>query len=155
MKVAAHATDPDGDALTYEFDWGDDTDAVQQVGGVAAHAYPDLLGTTYTVTVRAFDGNGGEDTQTIEIEFPAPPENQPPVFDQVAILAEDGLRVTVSASAVDADDDPLTYTFDWNDDSPITTVAGGVTSHEFPAYGQYLVVVTLTMVEVGLHRPPS
>lgn len=56
------ATDPDGDTLTYSWDFGDST---ADDGASVTHAYTEAG--TYTVTVTADDGNGGTSTQTQSI----------------------------------------------------------------------------------------
>ncbi|MCK5292190.1 MAG: PKD domain-containing protein [Thermoplasmata archaeon] len=56
------ATDPDGDTLTYSWDFGDST---TDDGASVTHAFTEAG--TYTVTVTADDGNGGTSTQTQSI----------------------------------------------------------------------------------------
>ncbi|MEE2758175.1 MAG: PKD domain-containing protein [Myxococcota bacterium] len=144
--VAVNAIDADGHELTYTFDWGDGTAPVTQSGGVATHTYAEQLGVSYQITITVRDGFGGEDTAILAVEFPAPAPNQPPVFDFARIIDQTGHRITIAASAVDADGDQLTYTFDWHDETPVTVTSGGVANHEFEDFGQYLVVV---LVEDG------
>ncbi|MBV70676.1 MAG: hypothetical protein CMH52_04935 [Myxococcales bacterium] len=144
--VAVNATDADGHELTYTFDWGDGTAPVTQSGGVATHTYAEQLGVSYQITITVQDGFDGEDTAILAVDFPDPAPNQAPVFDFVRIIDQTGHRITIAASAVDADGDQLTYTFDWHDETPATVTSGGVANHEFDNFGQYLVVV---LVEDG------
>ena len=69
ITVAANATDPDNDALTYTFDWGDGSANTVNAAGVAAHAYPDAVYQPYTVTITVDDGRGATAQTSIELEF--------------------------------------------------------------------------------------
>ncbi len=62
----AAATDPDGDLLTYTWDFGD---GLQATGSTVMHRYG--LSGTYPVTVTVSDGNGGTDTKSISIDVVA------------------------------------------------------------------------------------
>ena len=165
VVVDVSAIDPDGDALTYTFDWGDDTPETSNAGGVAAHDYEQNVYRPYTVTVTATDGRGGEAVQTIEIDFPPPPDNVPPAFESAGIIAQEGFEVVVSASAPDPDGDVVQYTFDWDDGTPVTRQFGGVATHTFPAgiYRDYTITITAddrrggvvnTVVVVDFPEPP-
>ena len=144
VVVAASAADPDGDVLTYTFDWGDGSPATQNRGGVAEHAFPAGVFGEYTITITADDGRGGTAQRTVEVDFPEPAQNRPPVFDSLAEISRDGFEVALAASAIDADGDPLTYTFQWDDGTPDTRNAGGIALHTFPA-GQF-VEYTVTVI---------
>lgn len=72
-------TDPDGDTLTYSWDFGDGT---TDSGASVTHAFAEAG--TYTVTVTADDGNGGTSTQTQSITVEEAPEDAG--FDIIWIL---------------------------------------------------------------------
>lgn len=57
------STDPDGDELTYHWDFGDGTTAE---GEVVSHAFPEQG--KYVVTLTVSDGFGGVSTDTIEVK---------------------------------------------------------------------------------------
>ncbi len=144
--IAASAADPDGDAITYTFDWGDGTPATQNQGGVAEHDFPAGQFGTYDVTITADDGRGGRVQRVVQVEFEAPPDNRPPVLDSLEIVSRNGFDVTVAAAAVDPDNDPLTYTFDWGDGQAPTVNRGGIAAHRFPdgQFRAYDVTVTVS-----------
>ncbi|MCU4718195.1 PKD domain-containing protein [Halapricum hydrolyticum] len=58
------SSDPDGDTLTYEWDLDGDG-AFDESGSNASHTY--TANGTYTVTLRVDDGDGGIDTDTIDV----------------------------------------------------------------------------------------
>ncbi|MEE2787002.1 MAG: PKD domain-containing protein [Myxococcota bacterium] len=152
VVVAVAAVDPDGDPLTYTFAWGDESDATVQTSGVAQHRY---LAGEYgrkTVTVTAKDGRAGTAVATIEIDFPAPPPNELPIIESLQEVSRDGFRVTLSASASDADSEPLTYRFSWDDETPDTVTSEGLAVHTFPQgeYEPYLVQLTVTDTQGGV-----
>jgi PKD domain-containing protein len=84
VSFAASGTDPDGDELTYAWEFGDGTSGA---GRRARHVYS--ANGTYTATVTADDGRGGTDTATVQILVGNPAGNQAPT---VAMEADPDLR---------------------------------------------------------------
>jgi probable HAF family extracellular repeat protein len=62
------SSDPDGDALTYVWDFGDDSPTA--TGATPTHVY-ERFG-TYTVTLTVSDGRGGTDTATATVDILPP-----------------------------------------------------------------------------------
>jgi hypothetical protein len=111
LTVTVDASDADGDSLTYRYQWiNNDVDIVG-----ATDATLDLSvagngdkGDAIAVRVTASDGTATSDPVTsAEVTV----VDTPPVFDQDLgdQSSVEGATVSLSASATDPDDDPLTY----------------------------------------------
>jgi glucose/arabinose dehydrogenase/PKD repeat protein len=100
---ASTSSDPDGDTLEFDWDFGDGS--LHASGAVASHIY--AIPGTYTAKVTVSDQRGGEDTATTRIDAgnSAPtPQITSPAADQEFSVGE---TVTLSGSASDPDDGPL------------------------------------------------
>ena len=75
VQLSAAGTDPDGDALTYSWDFGDGSPSAP--GPVATHTY--ARAGSYTATVTAVDGHGGSAAATVEIVVAAQANSAPTV----------------------------------------------------------------------------
>ncbi len=100
----AGSSDPDGDQLTYKWDFGDDVTAT---GSTASQAYS--AAGKQTVTLTVWDGKGGSDTATTEVFAgnsapPAPEINTPGETLRFKV----GQKIMLRGSATDADDGSLT-----------------------------------------------
>ncbi len=133
------SSDPDGDALTYEWAFGDGTSAT---GANAAHAY--LAATTVSVTLTVRDGRGGVGTATQSLVITAPPPtNHDPVADFTFQPASPQTNQAVSFDAsgsTDQDGDPLTFEWAFGDGG---TAAGAQTSHTFATPNTFTVSLTV------------
>ena len=110
VNVHATASDPDGDALTYQW-----TDTCGQISGNAADAKwtpPDNTGTC-TVKVTVSDGHGGTADASTDLRVEPKPQPKPPTMtcsvDRGTVMA--GEKVTISASAQSPDNFNLTYSW--------------------------------------------
>ncbi|MBM3240281.1 PKD domain-containing protein [Candidatus Poribacteria bacterium] len=129
--------DPDGDALTYAWSWGDSTPP--GTGVTASHNYTSEGSFHGSLTVD--DGRGGIDTY--EFTVVVGPPNNPPVAS--FIITEVGVNVgdqfTFDASATqDADGDPMSFNWDFGDSS---TTTGIIVTHVFHASGDFTVTLTV------------
>ena len=143
VVISASATDPEGGAVTYSFDWGDGSPVSQVGGGIAEHDFPAGIFDDYDVVITARDPQGGTRQTTVTVRFPRPEDNRAPVFEFSRVLSKQGFNVVFTAAATDADQDPITYTVAWGDGSPETVLFGNLAEHDYPAgeYRAYEIVV--------------
>ncbi len=139
MFDANSSTDPDGDALTYTWDFGDGTSSI---GAMASHTF--LNAGTYLVTLIVTDGNGGVDTKTVTINVQSANTNQPPtaVLNANPLSGEAPLMVNFDANGSnDPNGDQLTYQWDFGDGN----FASGINvQHTFSTPGIYTVTLTVS-----------
>ncbi|TPN87770.1 PKD domain-containing protein [Aquimarina algicola] len=133
---ASGSTDPNGDILTYSWDFGSGNTAL----GVTADYEFTTIG-DQTVKLTVDDGNGNSSSTSIIITVTDP--NQPPVADFIAdkITGTAPLQVNFDASgSSDPKGNTLTYSWDFGD---ATTGTGETTTHTFDTIGEYIVILTV------------
>jgi glucose/arabinose dehydrogenase/PKD repeat protein len=100
---ASASSDPDGDSLSFEWDFGDDT--VASESAAQSHTYNSTGRFMATVTVR--DGRGARDTATVTIDAgnspPVPAIGSPSSTHRFSV----GETITLRGSASDAEDGAL------------------------------------------------
>jgi PKD repeat protein len=135
VQFSATGTDPDGDSLTYAWDFGDGARSLLQN---PSHTY-NTAG-TYTATVTVSDGRGGTATDTVVVTV----GNRAPTVQLTATPTSGKAPLTVSFTATgsDPDGDALTYTYDFGDGSKPAT--GRTPSHKYSKAGTYTAKVTVT-----------
>lgn len=143
----SNSSDPDGDSLTYDWDYGDGHTAAD-AGPTPSHTYAD--DGTYTVCVTVSDGAAtDEDCTTADIS------NVAPTVGPISIsadLVEVGTGVSTNADFTDPGIlDTHTATWDWGDGNITAGVVteadgnGSVTgSHSYTDPGVYTVTLTVT-----------
>ena len=145
---ATSSSDPDGDPLTYSWDFGDGT---QGSGVTTTHTY--TVAGNYTATLTVDDGNGGTHQSNISIEVTDPPSpNQDPIaaFTATPETGEAPLLVSFDAtSSSDPDGDPLTYSWDFGDG---TQGSGLTTTHTYTVAGNYTATLTVDDGNGGTHQ---
>jgi len=139
------STDPDGDPLTYAWDFGDGTTGI---GATPTHAY--TRSGTYTVTLFVNDGGGGSLPSRAQVTV----TNTAPV----ALLSgpANGFKLSAltwsGSGSSDANGDALSYRWDFGDGSSATTSTPSA-SHSYAAVGTYS--VTLVVNDGETSSPPA
>ncbi len=131
------STDPDGDALSFQWSFGD---GGQASGASVSYTY-DQPG-SYTASLTVDDGNGGTDSTTIFIRVQNP-ANNPPNAEASANVTGGVAPLTVSFDASgswDPDRDPLTYDWDFGDGGQGSGVSP---SHTYNDAGTFNAVVAV------------
>jgi len=127
IKITPHATDSDGDPITYSFTAPLNANGEWQTNYSSAGAY--------TVTVTATDITGLTDSQQVRIYVRN--VNRPPVLNPISnITANEGDLVKVTPNASDPDGDALTFYYS----SPLDNTGKWLTGYNDA--GTYTATVT-------------
>ncbi|WP_299257259.1 PKD domain-containing protein [uncultured Aquimarina sp.] len=131
------STDPNGDVLTYNWDFGNGDIAT---GAVTLYEFTEFGETLVTLTVN--DGNGNSDTETITITVTD--SNVAPVAVFTSDI-ETGIApklITFDASeSTDANGDVLSYQWDFGDGN---TATGMVATYQFETAGEFDIKLTVS-----------
>lgn len=109
--VHATASDPDNDQLTYT--WTATGGTVEGSGADVRWNSAGLAPGAYTLSVKVDDGRGGTASSSTDLTV-QPRPNRPPAMSSCAAnptTVTTGQPVSISASASDPDNDPLTYSY--------------------------------------------
>jgi PKD repeat protein len=136
--TGAASTDPQGQALTYAWDFGDKT--TTGTGVAPSHTY--TAAGTYTVSLTVTDTSGLTGTATAKATIAAAP--QPPVANAGGPYSGTiGVPVSLTgAASTDPQGQTLTYAWDFGDKT--ATGTGVAPSHTYTAAGIYTVSLTVT-----------
>ncbi|HEV8359593.1 MAG TPA: PKD domain-containing protein, partial [Candidatus Thermoplasmatota archaeon] len=144
---ATTSSDPDGDALTFAWDFGD---GARGAGARVSHTYP--TGGRYVARLTVRDGLASDDA-TLAVRV-----NRPPVAGLNA--ATHLLEATLDAGASrDPDGDAMNFTWDFGDGS---RASGKRVTHPYRTGGTYTVKLTAkdglasdtASLDVTVNRPP-
>ncbi len=130
---ASGSFDPDGEIITYLWDFGDGGNAT---GCVVNHTYT-AIG-TFIVTLTVTDDTGAAATDTCTVTV-----NSPPIADAGVdrmVLPNDSVEFNGSGS-YDPDGEIVGYAWDFGDGSNAT---GCLVTHQYALGGTYLVTLTVT-----------
>lgn len=150
---AINSSDPDGDALTVNWDFGDGTTLTDhpitgdsgEIGGAVRHTY--MTSGVFTAEARVKDDAGGVSNPVqIRIEvFDPSVVNGIPV-PRLAIRPSDTRQAGQvfefdASSSSDPDGDALSFAWNFGDN---TTATGAQTSHSYSTVGRFEVVLDVT-----------
>lgn len=140
VHFEARATDPDGDPLTYRWDFGDNSPV--STADHAHHTYSEPG--TYAATLKVSDGKGGEYDQTFPITASGPVTQAPTVDGSANPTTGDApLSVTFMASGQDPQGDTVTLSWDFGDPNTDTDKAtGNRVFYQYTQPGTYTATVT-------------
>ena len=126
------SSDPDGQIVAYDWDWGD---GESSTGQLASHAYP--AAGDYTVTLTVTDDRGGTAQTTARVTA-----THADATAQFTVQVT-GLAVEVDAAdSAAADGATLSYSWDWGDGTAASE--GRTTSHSYTEGGVYDISLTVT-----------
>jgi prepilin-type N-terminal cleavage/methylation domain-containing protein len=139
---ASGTTDPESDAVTYEWNFGDGT--VLSTASVPTITHTYVASGSYTVLLTATDvrGEAGSTSQTINV---GASDNTAPTasFTLTPVLGTAPMTVNVDANASsDPNGDTLNYSWNWGDS---TAAGSGVnSSHIFQSAGTFTITLTVS-----------
>ena len=132
------SSDPDGDTLTYSWDFGDTSALVTTQN--ASRTY--TTGGSKTVTLTVSDGNGGSDTDTVTVSPVAPPVNVAPTATITDATCTELTCSFKGQTSSDPDGDTLTYSWDFGDTSALVTTQNA--SRTYTTEGSKTVTLTVS-----------
>jgi PKD repeat protein len=137
IAFTANGSDPDGDTLTYSWDFGDTGTSTQQN---PSHTY--AAAGTYAAKVTVSDGKRGTATSTLTVVVTQPNRNPSVTASRTpAGSVTTGSSIAFSAVGTDADGDALTYSWDFGDTG---TATGATAPHSYTSPGTYSAKVTVS-----------
>ncbi|MGL1887615.1 MAG: glycoside hydrolase family 9 protein [Reichenbachiella sp.] len=137
VSFTGTASDADGDALTYSWEFGDGNTATT---ASATNTY--ATEGTYTAILTVDDGNGGTDSKSITVVVSDEPINTAPDATASATPTSGTapLLVNFTGSGTDADGDALTYSWDFGDGNSANSM---LATNTYTSAGTYTAILTV------------
>ena len=144
-----HASDPDGDPVTYAVGFGDSNTEVSGMQNVFAHTYQNAG--TYTISVRAMDKYGAETGTSLQVKVTGN-QNQAPIITEVGgpTAPKAGEVGTWTVSAYDPDGTYLSYSVNWGDEGSLKSASDSLQAgstatfqHTYAKAGTYIITFTV------------
>lgn len=146
VKFTNSSSDPDGDSLTYEWNFGDNSAVSHEKS--PTHVYAEVSA-SYTVKLTVSDGKLTDSkTVTVPVIYTPPVINHAPVAVSEASVSNMVLTFDAGMSS-DEDGDSLIYAWNFGDGSVSTLVSG---THQYANPGTY--TVTLVVSDGKLSSTP-
>lgn len=149
VSFSGSATDAGEDKLTYSWDFGDESGSESSSTGQATHTYSD--NGNYTATLTVSDGTTEvQDTLTVTVKNVAPKINSlinNISTDHNSVVVDETIEFT--ASATDAGDDELTYSWDFGDGNTTSDEDLKSIVHSYDSSGTFTVTLTVTDDDSG------
>ena len=143
------SNDPEGDPLTYVWDFGDGNN-IETSNPVVSHTY--AHGGSFPVNLTVLDGSGNNATDTVmalvsEVNDTPIAEASGPytgVAGQSVVLDASASSDFDNLDATAANDQVLEYTWDFGDGTPPIVTSDATSDHTYAAVGQYTVTLTVS-----------
>ncbi|WP_308189679.1 PKD domain-containing protein [Nocardioides sp. cx-169] len=140
VTFTADGVDRQGDALTYEWDFGDGS-APQIAGAVVEHTYTGEGSFTATVTPIDVDGTRGQPVDATAVVVLTDPVPQASAAPSCGIAP---VRVDFTGSATDPQDQSVTYAWDFGDEGDDDTSTQASPTYTYERPGSYTATLTVT-----------
>ena len=140
---ASGSSDPGGEPLTYQWDFGDGTSFIGSTTQSHSYSTPGR----YTAKITVVDPHGGFDSEIVDLVIGTSSGNFPPDAQFTYTPTTGNAPLTVSFDAGTSTDpngpsDIVSYSWNWGDGTP--NGSGVNVGHSFATANTYLVVLTVT-----------
>ncbi|HEX5560654.1 MAG TPA: PKD domain-containing protein, partial [Nocardioidaceae bacterium] len=136
--TSAGSTDPDGDAISYSWDWADGS----AVSTTASPSHTYTAGGDYKVALTVTDSWGKATTVTKTVTATGPAPTGAPTAAFAAPTCTDLTCSVDGSGSSDSDGQVSSYAWSWGDGTPAGS--GAKATHDYKAAGSYTITLTVT-----------
>jgi PKD repeat protein len=133
---SAGSADPDGQIVSYAWNWGDGSH--ESTGQSATHAY--AFAGTYLVTLTVTDNGGSTDSGAASVTPTLAPNELPTA--SLGVTCTHLVCEADSTGSVDPDGTIDSYAWDWGDGSSATD--GATSTHTYASAGSFTITLTVS-----------